>query len=106
MKLPFVYVFYTTSVWPTVIHSFTYLLMISSGVPNAPEYMIMATLDDALLAYHDSNMKTVEPRQQWLSEMTKEDQEEWERVTPHASLYQYQLAEDTKDFYQQQTGGM
>lgn len=80
--------------------------MISSGVPNAPEYLAIANLEDVLLAYYDSNMKTPEARQHWLREMKKEDLEEWEMYLANVPLYQYQLAEDTKSFSQQQTEGM
>ncbi|KAL3971781.1 xenotropic and polytropic retrovirus receptor 1 [Sarotherodon galilaeus] len=88
-----------------VIHSLICNFMISSGLPNAPEYLVILNLDNVLMAYYDTNMKTVEPRQHWLKEMKKEDLDTWENYMQNAPLYQYRLAEDTKSFFQQQTGG-
>lgn len=104
--LPFVYVIYITSVWNTVIHSLKVYLLISSGVPNVPEYLLMVKFEDVLSAYYDSNMKTAEPRQQWVREMVEGESEDWETYTANILLHQYRLAETTKNFYHQQTGGM
>uniref|UniRef100_I3JML2 Ig-like domain-containing protein n=2 Tax=Oreochromis niloticus TaxID=8128 RepID=I3JML2_ORENI len=79
-------------------------LMISSGVPNAPEYLIMVNLDDVLSAYDDTTTKTLEPRQHWVTEMMETDSELWEMFTARGPIYQYYLAEDTKNFYQQPGG--
>ncbi|CAI5654762.1 unnamed protein product [Oreochromis niloticus] len=89
-----------------VIHSLKFNLMISSGVPNAPEYLIMVNVDDVLSAYYDTNTKTPEPRQHWVTEMMETDSEQWEMFTARGPIYQYYLAEDTKNFYHQQPGGV
>ncbi|XP_028453076.1 mamu class I histocompatibility antigen, alpha chain F isoform X2 [Perca flavescens] len=49
-----------------VQHSLKFLLSGSSGVPNFPEIVVAATVDEVLIGDCDSNKKIVEPEQDWV----------------------------------------
>lgn len=80
--------------------------MLSYGVSNTPEYLAIADLDDVEMAYYDSNMKTPEPRQNWIREMKKDDLEDWKLHLQNIVIYQYLFAEDSSNFNLHQSGGM
>ncbi|XP_070840178.1 major histocompatibility complex class I-related gene protein-like [Chaetodon trifascialis] len=65
----------------SVKHSLKYFLIGSDGVPNFPEFMAAAVVDGHLVAYCDSNRKTVDPKQEWMKTLFENDPQvlEWYR---------------------------
>ncbi|XP_070702204.1 major histocompatibility complex class I-related gene protein-like [Pempheris klunzingeri] len=63
----------------TVKHSLKYFLTASSGVPDFPEFIGAATVDDIQVGYCDSNIKTAKPKQDWMRKLIKDDAQhlEW-----------------------------
>uniref|UniRef100_A0A3Q3GZV6 Ig-like domain-containing protein n=1 Tax=Kryptolebias marmoratus TaxID=37003 RepID=A0A3Q3GZV6_KRYMA len=53
-------------------HSLKYLLIGTSGLPDFPEFMATATVDEVQVGYCDSNKKA-EPKQEWAKELVKND---------------------------------
>ncbi|XP_047460643.1 major histocompatibility complex class I-related gene protein-like [Mugil cephalus] len=52
-----------------VKHSLKYYTTTSSGVPNLPEFMIVAEVDDIQVGYCDGSNKIAEPRQDWVTKL-------------------------------------
>ncbi|XP_074470287.1 major histocompatibility complex class I-related gene protein-like isoform X3 [Sebastes fasciatus] len=63
----------------TVKHSLKIFSTATSGVPNFPEFVVPAIIDEVLMAYCDSNNKTPEPKQDWVRKLMKDDPQhlEW-----------------------------
>ncbi|XP_042362006.1 major histocompatibility complex class I-related gene protein-like isoform X2 [Plectropomus leopardus] len=57
----------------TVKHSLKYFLTATSGIPNFPEFVGAAMVDEVLVGYCDSNIKTAEPKQEWMRKLIKDD---------------------------------
>uniref|UniRef100_A0A8C9XVY0 Ig-like domain-containing protein n=1 Tax=Sander lucioperca TaxID=283035 RepID=A0A8C9XVY0_SANLU len=49
-----------------VKHSLKFFFTASSGVPNFPELVVAAVMDELLIGYCDTKKKTVEPKQDWV----------------------------------------
>uniref|UniRef100_A0A8C9XTA6 Ig-like domain-containing protein n=1 Tax=Sander lucioperca TaxID=283035 RepID=A0A8C9XTA6_SANLU len=49
-----------------VKHSLKLFFSGSSGVPNFPEFVVAAVIDELLVAYCDSNKKIIETKQDWM----------------------------------------
>uniref|UniRef100_A0A8C9XAU6 Ig-like domain-containing protein n=1 Tax=Sander lucioperca TaxID=283035 RepID=A0A8C9XAU6_SANLU len=49
-----------------VKHSLKLFFTGSSGVPNFPEFVVAAVIDELLVAYCDSNKKIIETKQDWM----------------------------------------
>lgn len=95
-------------VCPTVKHSLKIFFMLSSGVPNTPDYVAAGELGGILIAYYDSNMKTLEPRQDWIRESMEDDPRQWETLIKNCKHYKQLLTDEIRSFkqYSNQTGGM
>ncbi|KAF3833471.1 hypothetical protein F7725_024675 [Dissostichus mawsoni] len=62
-------------------HSIKYFYTASSGVPNFPEFVVVGLVDEVEMTHYDSNTKRAEPKQDWMSNITAEDPQYWERDT-------------------------
>ncbi|KAG7219347.1 hypothetical protein INR49_019107 [Caranx melampygus] len=98
-KLLMLLLFYHVS--SAVEHSMRFHVMISSGHPNIPDYMAVVNIDGVHMAYYDSSMKTLEPRQDWVLNFIKDEQEDWERLTGYGINYEQQIRGETASFKQQ-----
>ncbi|XP_023144059.2 major histocompatibility complex class I-related gene protein-like isoform X1 [Amphiprion ocellaris] len=56
-----------------VKHSLVFSLTASSGVPDIPEYLGSALVDEVQVGYFDSNIKTAEPKVDWMRKLMKDD---------------------------------
>uniref|UniRef100_A0A3B4XIU2 Major histocompatibility complex class I-related gene protein-like n=1 Tax=Seriola lalandi dorsalis TaxID=1841481 RepID=A0A3B4XIU2_SERLL len=66
---------------PTVTHSLKYLLTATTGIPNFPEFIGAAMVDEVQVGYCDSNIKTAEPKQDWMKKIIKDDPQHLEWYT-------------------------
>ncbi|XP_070777887.1 major histocompatibility complex class I-related gene protein-like isoform X1 [Enoplosus armatus] len=64
-----------------VTHSLKYFYTASSGVPNFPEFVTVGLVDEAQISHYDSNTRRAEPKQDWMSRVTAERADYWERET-------------------------
>ncbi|XP_051251236.1 major histocompatibility complex class I-related gene protein isoform X7 [Dicentrarchus labrax] len=64
-----------------VTHSLKYIFTASSGVPNFPEFVTVGLVDEFQTVHYDSNTSRAEPKQDWMSRVTAEDPQYWERET-------------------------
>ncbi|XP_070777283.1 major histocompatibility complex class I-related gene protein-like [Enoplosus armatus] len=64
-----------------VKHSLKYFCTGSSGVPNLPEFVAAVLVDDVLAGYCDSNKKTVEPKQDWVTTLLEDTPQQLEWYT-------------------------
>ncbi|XP_073339301.1 major histocompatibility complex class I-related gene protein-like [Pagrus major] len=64
---------------PAVKHSLKYFLTATSGVPNFPEFVGAAMVNEVQVGYCDSNIKTAEPKQGWMRKLIKDEpqHQEW-----------------------------
>ncbi|XP_056254694.1 major histocompatibility complex class I-related gene protein-like [Seriola aureovittata] len=64
-----------------VTHSLKYLLTATTGIPNFPEFIGAAMVDEVQVGYCDSNIKTAEPKQDWMKKIIKDDPQHLEWYT-------------------------
>ncbi|XP_035848807.1 major histocompatibility complex class I-related gene protein-like isoform X5 [Sander lucioperca] len=64
-----------------VKHSLKFFRTASSGVPNFPEFMAAAMVDEVLMGYCDSKKKIVEPRQDWMKTILENNPQQLEFYT-------------------------
>lgn len=54
-------------------HSLKYVLTASSGVSKFPEFAAAALVDDVQVGYCDSDLKTAEPKQDWMKRLVEDE---------------------------------
>ncbi|XP_075962426.1 class I histocompatibility antigen, F10 alpha chain isoform X2 [Anarhichas minor] len=64
-----------------VTHSLRYFYTGSSGVTNFPEFVTVGLVDDVEITHYDSNTRREEPKQDWMSRLTADDPQYWQRET-------------------------
>ncbi|XP_047461813.1 major histocompatibility complex class I-related gene protein-like isoform X2 [Mugil cephalus] len=83
-------------------------LTISSGVPDVPEYVVVAKIDGITVVYYNSSMKAPEPRQVWVKKLIDKYPGRWKNGTQKCKEYydvlKYETGIITK--YSNQTGGV
>ncbi|XP_037649736.1 major histocompatibility complex class I-related gene protein-like isoform X2 [Sebastes umbrosus] len=72
----------------TVKHSLKMFTTATSGVPNFPEFVGAAMIDEVLGGYCDSNIKTPEPKQDWMRKLLKDDPQHLEWYSQHCLGHQ------------------
>ncbi|XP_059216016.1 major histocompatibility complex class I-related gene protein-like [Centropristis striata] len=93
---------------PSAKHSLVYYFMLSSGVPDFPDYVVSTNVDKVIVAYHDSNMKTYEHRQAWVRKLIKDDPEYWNSRILQAMDYHQLFKAETDPFklHSNESGGV
>ncbi|KAM6974294.1 uncharacterized protein LKV04_015932 [Tautogolabrus adspersus] len=91
-----------------VMHSMRFFSTMSSEVPNFPEFVVVAMVDDIQVQYYDSNTKRAEPKQDWANRITEDEPHYWEWLTQRGLFYQQRLKFNLDDLKQRfnQTGGV
>ncbi|XP_074469539.1 major histocompatibility complex class I-related gene protein-like isoform X1 [Sebastes fasciatus] len=64
-----------------VTHSLKYFYTASTGVPNFPEFVSVGLVDEVVISHYDSNTRRAEPKQDWMSKVTEDEPQYWERHT-------------------------
>ncbi|KAK9538424.1 hypothetical protein VZT92_003595 [Zoarces viviparus] len=91
-----------------VTHSMKNFDTASSGVTNFPEYVTVGLVDDVVVDHYDSNTRRVEPKQDWMSRLTADDPQYWQRNTERSVNNQQVFKADMETLKQRfnQTGGV
>ncbi|XP_067468195.1 major histocompatibility complex class I-related gene protein-like [Thunnus thynnus] len=91
-----------------VKHSLKFYLTASSGVSNFPDFEAVAVFNEVEVAYYDSNIKTTELKQDWMSKLIGEDPQRWERNRLNCMDYHQVFKEETDTFKHRlnRTGGV
>ena len=58
---------------PAVKHSMKYIITASSGLPDFPEFVAAAMVDENLLVYCDSSKKMMELKYDWVTKILEND---------------------------------
>ncbi|KAK0146063.1 Major histocompatibility complex class I-related gene protein [Merluccius polli] len=91
----------------TVLHSLKYFCTASSGVPNFPEFVAVALVDELQIGSYDSNSQTAEPKQAWMDQLMR-DYPNYLEMETHRGLdsqQQYKVRIDDLKQRFNQTGG-
>ncbi|XP_068587387.1 major histocompatibility complex class I-related gene protein-like [Cebidichthys violaceus] len=70
----------------TVKHSLKLFLTATSGVPNFPEFVAFAMVDEVQVGYCDSNIKTPEPKQGWVRDFMNDNPQHMEWYIQRCSI--------------------
>uniref|UniRef100_A0A3Q3JXZ2 Ig-like domain-containing protein n=1 Tax=Monopterus albus TaxID=43700 RepID=A0A3Q3JXZ2_MONAL len=90
-----------------VKHSLKYFLTASSGIPDFPEFVGAAVVDEVQVGYCDSNIKTAEPKQDWMKKLIKNDPQhlEWYTLKCFGNQQVFRANIDSLKERLNQTGG-
>ncbi|XP_075931407.1 major histocompatibility complex class I-related protein 1-like [Anarhichas minor] len=90
-----------------VKHSLKYFITATSGVPNLPEFVSFGMVNEVQLVYCDSNIKIVDPKQDWMRDFIKDDPQHMEWYVQMCFSYQQVFRADIEALKQRlnQTGG-
>lgn len=82
--------------------------MASSGNPNITAYSIMANFEEVEMIYYDTDMKTLEPRHDWVRQFSVDHPQYSETLSEHGVHYEQAFEADTECFKQHsnETEGM
>ncbi|KAM6903792.1 major histocompatibility complex class I-related gene protein-like [Lycodopsis pacificus] len=88
-------------------HSLKHLITATSGVTNIPEFVAFGMVDEVQMAYYDSNIKIVDPKQDWMRDFLKDNPQHMEWNAQMCSSYQQVFRADIGGLKQRlnQTGG-
>ena len=89
-------------------HSLKYFYTGSSEVPNFPEFVTVGLVDEVEMVHYDSKTRRAEPKQDWMSRITADDPQYFERNTQVAAAQQQVLKDNIETAKQRfnQTGGL
>lgn len=96
------------SVCPTVKHSLIYFITTSSGLQSFPELVIVGTVDGVTVGSCNSDINTIEGRQDWSKKLNKDDRQHLEWRVHYCKVIQQSTKADIESIKQQfhQSGGM
>ncbi|XP_041867663.1 major histocompatibility complex class I-related gene protein-like [Melanotaenia boesemani] len=66
-------IFIFCQVVSSVKYSLTFYFTGTSGIPEFPEFVAAATINEVQVGYFDSNIQTAEPKQDWMRKLFKDD---------------------------------
>ncbi|XP_047461809.1 major histocompatibility complex class I-related gene protein-like [Mugil cephalus] len=84
----------------SVKHSMRFYLTSSSGVPELPDFVAIAMVNEAEVAYYDSNISQTQPKQQWVRKVIGDDSQRWERNRKECKGYHQIFKAETDTFRQ------
>nr|ABX80523.1 MHC class I alpha antigen [Epinephelus akaara] len=89
-------------------HSLKYFYTTSSQVPNFPEFVIVGLVDEVEVVHYDSNTRRAEPKQDWMSRVTEDNPQYWQKQTESCLGEQQGCKSDIEVVKQRfnQTGGV
>uniref|UniRef100_A0A672GDA0 Ig-like domain-containing protein n=1 Tax=Salarias fasciatus TaxID=181472 RepID=A0A672GDA0_SALFA len=70
-------------------HSLEYFYTLSSEAPNFPEFVAVILVDEVQIIHYNRNMKSAEPKQDWVNKITEDIPAYWEKRTESSSLSIY-----------------
>ncbi|XP_030003574.1 class I histocompatibility antigen, F10 alpha chain-like [Sphaeramia orbicularis] len=74
-------------------HTLSVLFTVSSEVQAFPEVIAVVQVDGVQVLYWDSNIKKVEPRQDWMKKLIEDDPQHSESLTQDEQIIRDQLTE-------------
>ncbi|XP_044190936.1 major histocompatibility complex class I-related gene protein-like isoform X1 [Thunnus albacares] len=86
MELVFLLIFFPVTL--SVKHSLKFLVTMSSGVKNFPDFEVVGMVDEVQWVYYDSIINTVEGKQDWSQKMFEDDPQHLEWYTQKCLLHQ------------------
>ncbi|KAM8766899.1 major histocompatibility complex class I-related gene protein-like [Acanthopagrus schlegelii] len=63
----------------SVKHSLKYITTVSSGLPDFPEFVAAAMIDENLVGYCDGSKKIIDPKQDWVEKVLENDPHQLEQ---------------------------